>query len=136
MLTPDELATLEALLQRARHAAGTERASLIETVHVGDIVQLRPGADPHWETSLLLVGRIRDDGGISGAILRPHRGGVRDVWYTYRPPEIARIGHSPFPEPAFRVKAWNFEPPCMACWERSRAHGNGNGNGNGNGKKS
>lgn len=119
MLTPEELLLLESLLTRARHAAGVDRAAVTEAINVGDVVQLRPGADPHWETSLLLVCRIRDDGGISGQIMRPHRGGYQEAWYTYRPPLVARIGHMPFPEPPPPIRSWCYEP-CHLCLARKR----------------
>jgi hypothetical protein len=126
MLTPEEVATLEALLARARGLLGEDSAAVRDTITVGDVVQLRPGADPHWETSLLLVCRIREDGGVQGQILRPHRGGHREAWYTYRPPSVARIGRMPFPEPDMRIKAWNYDGPrCPCCgdhmaWLRKR----------------
>jgi hypothetical protein len=69
MLTEDELAALESLLVRARAAAGLARSESGGTVNVGDLVQLRPGADPHWQTSLLLVCKIRDP-------TMPNRSGV------------------------------------------------------------
>lgn len=119
MLTPDEIAALEALLTRARQANGADLAAIRETITVGDIVQLRPGSDPHWETSLLLVCRISDDGGISGQILRPHRGGYREAWYTYRPPLVARVGRMPFPEPDLRIRSMAYDGPrCEACGYR------------------
>jgi hypothetical protein len=119
MLTADELLVLESLLARARHAAGADRATILESITVGDVVQLRPGADPHWETSLLLVCRIRADGAISGQILQPHRGGYRDAWWTYRPTSVARVGRSPFPEPAMAIKSWSYDP-CPVCCQRRR----------------
>lgn len=45
MLTDEELATLESLLARARAVAGHVRYETGGTVNVGDLVQLRPGAD-------------------------------------------------------------------------------------------
>ena len=55
MLTSDELAALESLLSRARTAAARDRAATADPITAGDVVQLRPGADSTWETSLLLV---------------------------------------------------------------------------------
>jgi hypothetical protein len=120
MLTPDELALLESLLHRARHAAGAGYAALLDTVAPGDVVQLRPGADAHWETSLFLACEIREDGSISGQILRPHRGGYREAWYTYRPPAVARIGRMPFPEPGLAIRSWSYggPPSCPVCGQR------------------
>lgn len=112
----DEITLLEMLLARARQGAGVAHEAILETIAVGDVVQLRPGADHHWETSLLLVSRILPDGGVQGQIMRPHRGGCREAWYTYRPPSLARIGRMPFPEPAVRVRSWSYDgPPCPAC---------------------
>jgi hypothetical protein len=113
----DEIALLEMLLARARKGAGVTHEAILEEIAVGDVVQLRPGADPHWETSLLLVCRIHpNDGGIQGQILRPHRGGYREAWYTYRSPSVARIGRMPFPEPDIRVRSWSYDgPTCPTC---------------------
>ena len=109
MLSPDEIHLLELLLKRARHAAAPNKNN--DAIAPGDVVQLRPGADPHWETSLLLVCRVRPDGAISGQILRPHRGGHALAWYTYRPPAVVKIGAMPFDEPAMRVRSWSYDGP-------------------------
>lgn len=119
MLTREEIVTLEQLLARARSFANVHLAAPRDVFAVGDVVQLRPDADPHWETSLLLVCRVRDDGGISGPILRPHRGGYREAWYTYRPPSVARIGHMPFGAPSLRINSWAYDGPgCLLCANR------------------
>jgi len=114
LVTGEELGVLESLLERARHAVIGRRA-MSDDIQPGDVVQLCPGADPDWQTSLLLVCRIRDDGGISGQILRPHRGGFRECWYTYRPPLVVRIGRMPFPEPPLSVRSTGYWPPCPNC---------------------
>jgi hypothetical protein len=119
MLTIEEIQMLESLLRRARLAISAA-LSPNDAITPGDVVQLRPGADPHWETSLLLVGKIRDDGGISGTILRPHRSGVREAWYTYRPPETAKVGRMPFPEPALEVRSASYWPVCPSCHNLER----------------
>lgn len=119
MLNAEELLVLESLLARARHEAGSNRSSIHESIQIGDVVQLRPGADSLWETSLLLVCRIHDDGSVSGQILQPHRGGVREAWWRYTLPEVARIGRTPYPEPAPSIKSWSFDP-CPVCREWSR----------------
>jgi len=111
MLTTDELTALESLLQRARRDAARGVTATHEALTPGDVVQLRPGADPTWETSLMLVMQA-DPYKIRGQILRPHRGGCREAWASYKPPEVTRIGRAPFPEPAPDIKAWCYEPPC------------------------
>jgi hypothetical protein len=110
MLSPEEIRLLDSLLTRARHA-------VVQTddINPGDVVQLRPGSDPHWKTSLLLVCKIREDGGISGQILRPHRSGMREAWYSYRPPEVSKIGRMPFPEPGLDVRSAAYLPLCPSC---------------------
>ncbi len=119
LLTPDELLLLESLLSRARHLAGVERCAIADAIHIGDVVQLRPGADAHWESSLLLVCRIHDDGSVSGQILRPHRGGYREAWWRYTVPEVARVGRMPYPEPGLAIRSWAYDgPPCAACGGR------------------
>jgi hypothetical protein len=117
MLTAEEIQMLQSLLERARHMAIQTGADVIVP---GDVVQLRPGADPHWRTSFLLVGKVRDDGGISGTILEPHRGGWKDAWYTYRPPEVCLVGRAPFPEPPLRARSASYWPPCPSCHNLQR----------------
>jgi hypothetical protein len=118
MLSPEELTTLESLLARARAAAGVARAESADTVTVGDLVQLRPGADSHWQTSLLLVCKVRDDGRVSGVILRPHRSGYREAWYTYNLPEVLRVGRAPFPPPGKAVNSASYLATCPKCLGR------------------
>jgi hypothetical protein len=117
MLTAEEIQMLESLLVRARHAAIQTGADVIGP---GDVVQLRPGSDPHWNTSLLLVCKVREDGGISGQILRPHRSGLREAWYTYRLPEVAKLGRMPFPEPGLAVRSAGYLPLCPSCHNLAR----------------
>ena len=121
MLTVEEIQMLESLLRRARHAIS---AALDQpngsAIAAGDVVQLRPGADAHWETSLLLVGKVREDGGISGTILRPHRAGAREAWYTFQPPDVCLVGRTPFPEPSLRVRSASYWPPCPTCHDIER----------------
>lgn len=119
MLTDNELATLESLLVRARAAAGQTRYEAGGAVNVGDLVQLRPGADSHWQTSLLLVCQVHDDGRVSGVVLRPHRSGCREAWYTYSAPEILRIGRAAFPPPAKRVNSASYLAYCPQCLGRN-----------------
>jgi hypothetical protein len=118
MLTEDELALLESLLVRARAAAGLARYESGDTVNVGDLVQLRPGADSHWQTSLLLVCKVRDDGRVSGVVLRPHRSGYREAWYTYSRPEVLRIGRAPFAGPEREVRNASYLAACPKCLGR------------------
>lgn len=116
MLTVEEIQVLENLLRRARLAIDAAlKSSAPNAIAPGDLVQLRPGADAHWETSFLLVGKVRDDGGISGTILRPHRGACRAAWYTYRPPQVCLVGRAPFPQPSQRVQSASYWPPCPIC---------------------
>jgi hypothetical protein len=115
MFTEEELATLESLLVRARRAAGAESG---EAIQVGDLVQLRPGADSHWQTSLLLVCKVRDDGRVSGVVLRPHRSGYREAWYTYSLPEVRLVGRAPFPPPERAVTNASYLAYCPQCLGR------------------
>lgn len=111
MLTPDEFAALDALLTRARASLALGPA-LPSAIAPGDVVQLRPGADPTWECSLMMVTKIRYDGAVQGQILRPHRGGCPEAWHSYRPPAVVRIGRAPYPEPAAAIRSWAYCPPC------------------------
>lgn len=118
MLPEEELAALESLLVRTRAAAGLARSESEDTINVGDLVQLRPGADSHWQTSLLLVCKVRDDGRVSGVVLRPHRSGYREAWYTYTLPEVLRIGRAAFPAPASAVNSAAYLAYCPGCLGR------------------
>ena len=120
MLTEDEIAVLESLLVRARAAAGLDRHESGHAVNVGDLVQLRPGADAHWQTSLLLVCRVYKDGRVSGVVLRPHRSGYREAWYTYSGPEVLRIGRAAFPGPEREVNNASYLAYCPQCHGKNR----------------
>jgi hypothetical protein len=119
MLTEEELATLESLLVRARAAVGVARAKCGDAINVGDLVQLRPGADSHWQTSLLLVCKVRGDH-VSGVVLRPHRSGYREAWYTFSLPEVLRIGRAAFPAPASAVNSAAYLAYCPQCHGKNR----------------
>jgi hypothetical protein len=119
MLTSTELAALESLLVRERASARDVDQSGAGDIKPGDLVQLRPGADPTWECSFLLVGQARDSE-IRGTILRPHRGGWKDAWYRYSPPEVAWIGRGLFPEPKLKVRAAGYWPVCPSCHNLAR----------------
>jgi hypothetical protein len=125
MLTTEEFQALEAILQRARSEASSGTAPA-DAIAPGDIMQLRPGSDSTWETSLLFVHKV-DAGKIRGAIMRPHRGGCKEAWASYTPPQLIRVGRAPFPEPAEDIRAWCYTPPCAKMPPRSdnvsyRAH--------------
>ena len=120
MLTHEELTVLESLLVRAQAAVHIESEAGPGTIKAGDLVQLRPGADPTWECSFLLVGQVRDTGEIRGTILRPHRGSWKDAWYRYTPPEVARVGRALFPEPSLKVRGAGYWPVCPSCHNLAR----------------
>lgn len=106
-ITPEELTALRRLMARAEQAQPTAAAA----INAGDVVQLRPGADPHWETSLMLVTQANAHQ-VRGQILRPHRGGCREAWGNYSTPEVARVGAAPYGEPAPDIRSWCYAPPC------------------------
>jgi hypothetical protein len=109
MLTEAEIATLAALLERARRASGRDRSSALDTITPGDVVQLQPGANSTWGTSLMLVCKV-DGNQVRGQLLRPHRGGCREAWAEFSPPQLARVGRAPFPEPEPNIKSWAYQP--------------------------
>src|SRR5581483_2262791 len=111
MLSPDELASLESILERARASLATEPGLVIAP---GDVVQLRPGADRAWDCSLLLVTQVRD-GKVRGEILRPRRGGSLETASTYSLAEVTRVGRQPYPEPAIDVRSVAYDAPCEEC---------------------
>jgi hypothetical protein len=111
MLTTEELVTLEQILARARTDHGRKNVHQAPTIAPGDVVQLRPGADRTWESSLLLVADTQG-GRLRGAILRPHRGGCREAWYTFTSPEVLRVGNAPYPAPPPEICGWSYTPLC------------------------
>ena len=112
MTSRDEIAVLESLLTQARRKASEAHTATLDTITPGDLVQLRPGADPTWETSIVLVHKV-DARHVRGAILRPHRSGCLEAWQPYTHAEVIRIGRAPFPEPAADIRSCTYEPPCM-----------------------
>jgi hypothetical protein len=113
MLTSDELSLLESLVLRARVAAGLELTLEQQSIAPGDVVQLRPGADAAWETSLLWVTKIRENGQVSGIIMRPHRSGMQEAWSTFSNPEVRKIGRIPYPAPGRGICRQTYEPPTL-----------------------
>jgi hypothetical protein len=63
-------------------------------------VQTRPEAEPTFGGMLLHVCRVRP-AAVDGYLLRPHRGGCREAWHHFTPPELVRLGASHFPQPEF-----------------------------------
>lgn len=113
MLTPEELAALESLLTRAR--ASAQRGKWVQTpLAPGDVAQIRPGASPHWATSLVLITKAPAHGRVRGIILRPHRSGCPEAAEHFSPPEIARIGHAPFFQPPAEIRSHTYCPDCPA----------------------
>lgn len=111
MLTPEELQSLECLIQRARAAAADGLATAAEPIHPGDVVQIRPGCDQTWESSLVLV-MSSDNHRIRGQVLRPRRSGCREAWATYKRGEVLRVGRAVYPEPPTEVKSQCYDPAC------------------------
>lgn len=111
MLTPAELQTLADLLQRIQ----SEQQPSGPGIQPGDVAQIRPGVSRTWETSLVLISQIDHRGRPRGPILKPHRGGCREAWYDFSPPELAIIGRAPYAGPASDIRAWSYEPPCPLC---------------------
>jgi len=70
----------------------------------GDIVQLKPGADPTYGGTLLRVTRATASH-IEGYFLLPHRGGQREAWRRFPPSSLSTIGALIHPE-----SAWAFRP--------------------------
>lgn len=117
MLTTEEKDLLRSLLTRE---AATAPPSSAATIAAGDLVQLRPGADATWETSLLLVHQVAGDQ-LRGAIMRPHRGGCREAWAKYSTAEVERVGRVTYAEPAADIRAWCYEPSCPLQLRRPAA---------------
>lgn len=111
MLTPDELSSLSSLLDRARRADSRNRGAALAAIAPGDVVQLRPGINHTWETSLLLVMET-DARQVRGQILQPHRSGCQAAWGRFAPGEVLRVGRAPFAEPATEIKEACYQPPC------------------------
>lgn len=108
---------MDSLLRRARTDAAT---SPPDELLPGDVVQLRPGIDRAWETSMILVTKV-DSYKVRGQILRPHRGGCPEAWHRFRPGEVVRVGRIVYPEPPADVRAWCYEPPCPLLQRRPPA---------------
>ena len=118
MLTLAERLVLETLLERERNNGGHAHTAWNDAARVGDVVQLRPGAEPHWETSLLLVAQVEDAGAVRGPLLRPHRSGLREAGYAFTAPVIIRVGSMPFPPPGREIRHQAYIPICPRCLGR------------------
>ncbi len=67
----------------------------LETIAPGDIVQLKPSADPTFGGLLLRVRKVEP---IRGYLLIPRRGGSLETWMRVKPCEIGKIGALRWPE--------------------------------------
>lgn len=95
--TPEHLRVLRAhlaILERAlAHdaAEGELETEAIDPVVAGDIVQIRPSADPVLGGLMLRVTKCIDHQ-IKGYLLVPYRGGHAEMWHTFHQGEVRRIG--------------------------------------------
>jgi hypothetical protein len=82
------------------------------SIATGDVVQLKPDADPTFGGTLLRVTRATT-WHIEGYLLVPHRGGQPEAWRRFPPSSLSTIGALIYPE-----SAWGFRPygalPCKS----------------------
>lgn len=107
MLTPQETATLRAIL--AREAAPPTEGP--DAIAPGDVVEIRPTADRTYGGMLALITQAKPHQ-VRAILLRPHRGGCREAWLTLSPPEVAKIGASNHQAPAFATRCEVRTPAC------------------------
>lgn len=100
---------------------GTPAPESIEPAQPGDLVQLRPAADPTFGGLMLRVTQTHTIG-IRGYLLVPHRGGCRDAWLRWKHNDYGRVGRVRWPEarwgfrdyatfPAAAIEANAYENP-------------------------
>ena len=83
----------------------------------GDLVQLRPDANPTWGGMLARVTR-RTPYEVRGYLLTPHRGGCREAWLRLRPPLVVRVGREVYEQPEWGMRKYCATEQCAA--ERAR----------------
>lgn len=109
-LTPEHVRTLRAhlaILERSlAHdtAHGEIETETIDPVMVGDLVQIRPSADPVLGGLMMRITKANGKE-VKGYILVPHRGGHAEMWQTYTQAEVVRIGRVKWSE-----AEWGFSP--------------------------
>jgi len=84
---------LEAVYSRGNPGPQPEET---EAIAAGDIVQIRPSADPTFGGLVFRVGRLDDY--VHGYLLVPHRGGCKEAWLRYKPCEVGKLGTLRWPE--------------------------------------
>jgi hypothetical protein len=92
-------------LQQLEEEIGIQEADPAALIAPGDLVQIRPYADRTFGGMFMHVCRVRP-AHIEGYLLRPHRGGCREAWHTFSPPELLRLGRSFFEQPKFARRPW------------------------------
>lgn len=96
-LTPEHVRTLRAhlaILERAlahETAHGEIETASVDPVMPGDLVQIRPSADPVLGGLVMRVTKAIGKE-VKGYLLVPHRGGHAEMWQTYSQGEVVRIG--------------------------------------------
>lgn len=90
------LATLERTLTEHGDLAAPAPEP-VEPAAPGDLVQIRPTADPVFGGLMLRVTQTRDFG-LAGYLLIPHRGGNREAWQRLKHCEYERVGRVEWPE--------------------------------------
>ena len=102
-VTPETLRTLRAHLAIAERAlTGAAAAAAIEPenlepVAAGDLVQIRPSADPVFGG---LIFRVMKTAAhiLRGYVLVPYRGGHAETWQTWKPSDVEKVGRVLRPE--------------------------------------
>jgi hypothetical protein len=106
MLTDTELKCLRRLITRAEHAAPSPPSTDFQELSPGDVVQIRPSADPAFGGMLAAVTKA-EPYQLRAYVLRPHRGGCAEAQLRLHHSDVERVGRMLWPpESAFALRRW------------------------------
>lgn len=94
----------------------TKSADTPAAIAPGDIVQLKPDADPTFGGMLLRV-TTSTAHRVEGYFLTPHRTGCREAWYRFPHSCVSPIGSLVHPEAAWSFRGLGAAAPCPTCSE-------------------
>lgn len=95
MLNPKSAAIIRQLTELL---SGSHSAAQGPGIQPGDIVQIHPSADSVFGGLCMRITRKRGVN-LEGYLLRPHRSGCKEAWYSFTEGELTFIGSLSHPEP-------------------------------------
>ena len=105
----DQIRVLTRATDMLRAIATDEFGELLDApekdIRPGDLVQIRPEADPIMGGMVVRVTKATPDA-IRGYMLRPHRGGSQQAWSTLHYSDVQKAGRLFWPEAEWGMRQY------------------------------